>query len=138
MATGAASGLGKATAAGTDRLDVLVHNAGVLPRHRELGAAGQELTFATHVLGPLLLTDLLRPLLAASLPGFHRPTRPLLRNAEEGADTAVWPAADPVPGGRFWHDRAERPTHVLPGAGERREDVEAFWRYCADAAGITP
>ncbi|HEX7304645.1 SDR family NAD(P)-dependent oxidoreductase [Lentzea sp.] len=49
-----------------DRLDVLVHNAGVLPRERTETPEGHELTFATHVLGPLLLTDLLRPLLAAS------------------------------------------------------------------------
>ncbi|MFD5827419.1 SDR family NAD(P)-dependent oxidoreductase [Lentzea sp. NPDC060358] len=49
-----------------DRLDVLVHNAGVLPQQRTETPEGHELTFATHVLGPLLLTDLLRPLLAAS------------------------------------------------------------------------
>lgn len=49
-----------------DRLDVLVHNAGVLPAERKVSPDGHELTFATHVLGPLLMTDLLRPLLAAS------------------------------------------------------------------------
>ena len=49
-----------------DRLDVLVHNAGVLPAKRTVTSQGHELTLATHVLGPLLLTDLLRPALAAA------------------------------------------------------------------------
>jgi NAD(P)-dependent dehydrogenase (short-subunit alcohol dehydrogenase family) len=47
-----------------DRLDVLVHNAGVLPPERQESADGHEVTLATHVLGPLLMTELLRPLLA--------------------------------------------------------------------------
>ncbi|MGW5313867.1 SDR family NAD(P)-dependent oxidoreductase [Nocardia thailandica] len=47
-------------------IDVLVHNAGVLPPERRENSAGHELTFATHVLGPLLLTELVRPLLAAA------------------------------------------------------------------------
>ncbi|MET9225862.1 SDR family NAD(P)-dependent oxidoreductase [Lentzea sp. NPDC003310] len=202
-------------AAEIDRLDVLVHNAGVLPEKRIETGAGHELTFATHVLGPLLLTDLLRAKLAAapdprvvfvssggmytqrlraddpeyregtykgatayartkrmqvvlvpllteryaqdgikvhgmhpgwadtpgvagSLPGFHRLTRAFLRTPEEGADTVVWLAAtNPAPG-RFWHDRRERPTHVLPTTGEKPEDVVAFWQYCTSAAGILP
>lgn len=41
------------------RIDMLVHNAGVLPQERSVTAAGHETTFATHVLGPLLLTRLL-------------------------------------------------------------------------------
>jgi dehydrogenase/reductase SDR family protein 12 len=53
-------------AASLDRLDILVHNAGVLPQERTETEDGHELTFATHVLGPLLMTDLLRPLLAVS------------------------------------------------------------------------
>ena len=47
-------------------LDVLVHNAGVLPPGREETVDGHEVTLATHVLGPLLMTELLRPLLAAA------------------------------------------------------------------------
>ncbi len=47
-----------------DRVDVLVHNAGVLPPERRESADGHEVTLATHVLGPLLLTELLLPLLA--------------------------------------------------------------------------
>jgi NAD(P)-dependent dehydrogenase (short-subunit alcohol dehydrogenase family) len=51
------------------RLDVLVNNAGALPHARTLSADGIELTFATNVIGPFLLTNLLVPLLAASDPG---------------------------------------------------------------------
>lgn len=49
-----------------ETLDVLVHNAGVLPTDRAENSAGHELALATHVLGPLRLTDRLTPLLAAS------------------------------------------------------------------------
>ncbi|MGW6442228.1 SDR family NAD(P)-dependent oxidoreductase [Lentzea sp. NPDC055074] len=200
-------------AADIESLDVLVHNAGVLPQERQVTAEGHELTFATHVLGPVLLTDLLRPVLAASpnpqvvlvssggmytqrlraddpeyregaykgatayartkrmqvvlapllteryaadgiavhamhpgwadtpgvagsLPGFHKLTRTFLRTSEEGADTVVWLAATSHPGGRFWHDRRERPAHVLPGTAEEPDQVAGFWRYCLDAAGL--
>ena len=48
------------------QVDVLVHNAGVLPDARIESADGHELTLATHVLGPWLLTQALRPKLLAS------------------------------------------------------------------------
>ena len=48
------------------RVDVLVHNAGVLPDHRVLSPQGHEVTLATHVLGPWLLTRELLPRLRAS------------------------------------------------------------------------
>ena len=48
------------------RVDVLVHNAGVLPDSRIESADGHELTLATHVLGPWLLTSALLPRLRAS------------------------------------------------------------------------
>ncbi|UCE84715.1 MAG: SDR family NAD(P)-dependent oxidoreductase [Deltaproteobacteria bacterium] len=47
-------------------VDVLVHNAGVLPDARTLTSDGLELTFATHVVGPFLLTKLLRGALEQS------------------------------------------------------------------------
>ncbi len=47
-----------------DALDVLVHNAGAMPATRSESAQGHELTMALHVLGPLLMTELLRPTLA--------------------------------------------------------------------------
>jgi NAD(P)-dependent dehydrogenase (short-subunit alcohol dehydrogenase family) len=45
---------------------VLIHNAGVLPHERRETADGIELTFATNVLGPYLLTELLHERLRAS------------------------------------------------------------------------
>jgi len=51
------------------RLDVLVNNAGILPRERRLSSDGLELTFATNVLGPFLLTNILSGLLARSPSG---------------------------------------------------------------------
>ena len=48
-----------------DGIDALVHNAGVMTAQRSRSDDGNELTLATHVLGPLLMTELLAPLLAA-------------------------------------------------------------------------
>lgn len=178
-----------------DRVHGLVHNAGVMTSRRQESAQGHELSLASHVLGPHLMTALLLERLRAggvaggatvvwmssggmytaglraddleyrdgdydgvrayartkrmqvvladawadrllgsgvsvasmhpgwagtpgvvdSLPGFERLTRPLLRTAADGADTAVWLVATrPAPRGdhHFWHDRAERPTTV--------------------------
>jgi dehydrogenase/reductase SDR family member 12 len=50
------------------RLDVLVNNAGVMTDARELSADGIELTLATNVVGPFLLTNLLIPMLIDSAP----------------------------------------------------------------------
>ncbi|GAA2146652.1 SDR family NAD(P)-dependent oxidoreductase [Nocardioides koreensis] len=44
-----------------EHLDVLVHNAGAMPPERTESAQGHELTMALHVLGPVLMTELLRP-----------------------------------------------------------------------------
>jgi NAD(P)-dependent dehydrogenase (short-subunit alcohol dehydrogenase family) len=51
-----------------DRLDVLINNAGALLSERETSVDGYELSFATNVLGPFLLTSLLVPLLEDSAP----------------------------------------------------------------------
>ena len=47
-------------------IDVLVHNAGLLPDERTESRQGLEITFATHVAGPHRLTTRLRPALEAS------------------------------------------------------------------------
>ena len=204
-------------AAAQPRLDVLVHNAGVLPATRQTSAQGHELTLATHVLGPLLLTESLRPTLAAagqsrviwvssggmytqglptddleyrsgqyrgstayartkrvqvallplldhrwrsegiavhamhpgwadtagvasSLPGFHRVMRPALRDAEQGADTAVWLAAvvPPPASGKLWHDRRTRSPHRLPWTRHDEGEVRGVWRRLAGVVGIEP
>jgi dehydrogenase/reductase SDR family protein 12 len=54
--------------AGGEAVHVLVQNAGVLPPERRETDEGLELTFATNVLGPHLLTRLLRDRLVASAP----------------------------------------------------------------------
>jgi NAD(P)-dependent dehydrogenase (short-subunit alcohol dehydrogenase family) len=46
-----------------DRLDVLVHNAGSMSATRTESPQGHELSMSLHVLGPVLMTELLRPVL---------------------------------------------------------------------------
>lgn len=61
-----------------------------------------------------------------SLPGFRQVMGPLLRDAQQGADTLVWLAAAPeglIRGGGFWLDRARRTRHKLPST--RSSDAEA-------------
>ncbi|GAA3240519.1 hypothetical protein GCM10017691_42720 [Pseudonocardia petroleophila] len=70
------------------------------------------------------------PGLASSLPGFGRLIGPLLRTAEQGADTAVWLAAarsSDVGTGRFWHDRRPRPEHYVPWTRETPAERDALW-----------
>jgi NAD(P)-dependent dehydrogenase (short-subunit alcohol dehydrogenase family) len=50
-------------------LDVLVHNAGFMPTERAESPEGLELAFATHVVGPHVLTKLLRPALERAAQG---------------------------------------------------------------------
>jgi NAD(P)-dependent dehydrogenase (short-subunit alcohol dehydrogenase family) len=50
------------------RLDVLINNAGVMTQARVVAADGIELTLATNVIGPFLLTNLLIPVLEKSAP----------------------------------------------------------------------
>jgi dehydrogenase/reductase SDR family member 12 len=52
----------------TDRLDILIHNASVLLPERRASADGLEMTLATNLIGPFLLSHLLLPLLEKSAP----------------------------------------------------------------------
>jgi dehydrogenase/reductase SDR family protein 12 len=52
--------------AGTERLDVLVHNAGVLMSHHEQTDDGLETTSQVQLVAPFLLTSLLFPLLSGT------------------------------------------------------------------------
>lgn len=83
------------------------------------------------------------PGVEAALPGFRTVMRPLLRNAEQGADTLVWLAADDEPlahNGGFWLDRRLRSIHKLPTT--RRTDTRArraqLWEWVAQRAGAGP
>src|SRR6478609_3904896 len=193
------------------RLHAVVHNAGVMPPRRTTTPEGHELTLATHVLGPHVLTYGLREALAGgrvvvvtsggaygqrldvddpefatgdysgvtayartkrmqlvltelwardlaaddirvhsmhpgwadtpgvtdSLPRFAAVTGPLLRDADSGADTAVWLTAtgDPIGTGGFWHDRRRRPTHYAPVGIETPQQVAQFWDFVRDTTG---
>ena len=80
------------------------------------------------------------PGLAESLPRFRTLLRPLLRTADEGADTIAWLAADDAGArsdGAFWFDRAPRAAHRLrrtreADTGERRERL---WAWCEARSG---
>ncbi|WP_395695935.1 SDR family NAD(P)-dependent oxidoreductase [Nocardioides sp.] len=188
-----------------EHVDVLVHNAGAMPPERTESPQGHEMTMALHVLGPVLMTELLAPHLddgrvvlvtsggmhaqrlrdddpeylvgdyspttayarskraqvellpilqrrwgargvtvhathpgwadtpgvADSLPTFRRVTGPLLRDAAGGADTTVWLAATQPPpeGGRLWHDRRPRPTHLLPRTRTGDAERQRLWAW---------
>jgi NAD(P)-dependent dehydrogenase (short-subunit alcohol dehydrogenase family) len=76
------------------------------------------------------------PGLERSLPRFYKLMKPALRSPEEGADTIVWLGAANVPGGGFWHDREERPTHVLPRTRESEEQRARLWAECVRLTGL--
>lgn len=204
--------------AGEERIDVLVNNASVLAGERTRTQDGFELTLATNLLAPFLLTNLLIPRMvrsapariitvssggmytealdvpglemdaddyrgaaayartkraqvvltelwaerldgtgvvahsmhpgwvntpgvASSLPTFYRVAGPLLRNADQGADTIVWLAAATGPldsSGRFWLDRRPRATHRLKrtAAGDAQRD--RLWDYLGEATDWKP
>lgn len=198
-----------------EKVDVLVHNAAILPEAREETQAGLEKTLATNLLGPFLLTSLLlerlrkagdarvihvssggmytqrldlgkllhppapfdgvvqyartkralvllnelwaarEPTIAFysmhpgwadtggvqdALPRFWRLTRPILRNTEEAADTAIWLAIAPhIDGasGTFWFDRQARTTYLLPGTREEPDERARLWSWCEHWSGLT-
>ncbi len=74
-----------------------------------------------------------------ALPVFRVLVRPIIRDLDAGADTIVWLGAAPEARestGGFWHDRRERPTHYLLGAG-RETDAERqrLWDLCRSLMG---
>ncbi len=79
----------------------------------------------------------------AGIPGFGKVMGPLLRSAEQGADTMVWLAADESveeKTGAFWHDRAIRSTHKFKATA--RTDTPArratLWAWCQQHTGVSP
>lgn len=80
------------------------------------------------------------PGITDSLPRFSRVLSPILRTADEGADTAVWLLAAPEVGrtsGQFWHDRRPRPTSYLPFTRHTDDDARRLWDYCSVATGAS-
>ncbi|MEM8903825.1 MAG: SDR family NAD(P)-dependent oxidoreductase [Actinomycetota bacterium] len=79
-----------------------------------------------------------------ALPTFNKVLGPLLRTADQGADTLVWLAADdgePLDtNGGFWLDRRQRSIHKAPNTRksdtpERRNDL---WDWVVETSGIDP
>jgi dehydrogenase/reductase SDR family member 12 len=68
-----------------------------------------------------------------SLPGFRRVMHPLLRSAEQGADTMAWLAAAPearASNGAFWLDRRPRATTVFPWTRTPACEAARLWSWC--------
>ena len=198
-----------------NRLDVLINNAGTLLSEKGISIDGFDLSFATNVLGPFLLTNLLIPMLKtskpsriinissggmysqkldvdelvkgkrpfngvtayaqakraqviltelwaeelagtgvtvnamhpgwvdtpglqSSLPTFHRLMQKSLRNLEQGTDTIIWLAvAHSVARstGKFWFDRRQRSTHILPGTNTSLSERQLLWDACIQLCG---
>ncbi len=77
-----------------------------------------------------------------SLPTFRALTGPLLRSADEGADTLVWLTAADIPleqSGSFWLDRRPRAIHRL--SSTRRSDTaderRRLWEWCVERTGVS-
>jgi hypothetical protein len=78
------------------------------------------------------------PGVQSSLPRFRKLTRPLLRDADQGADTIFWLASAPEPAsnpGLFWHDREPRTLHRVPWTREAPADRERLWNECERLTG---
>ncbi len=70
-----------------------------------------------------------------SLPRFRTITGPILRTADQGADTILWLAGHRVPSGRFWLDRAPRATAKVPGFGHTQELAAQAWEIVCEQSG---
>ncbi|MAT05304.1 MAG: dehydrogenase [Acidimicrobiaceae bacterium] len=81
------------------------------------------------------------PGVEAALPGFRKVMGPLLRDADQGADTLVWLAGDAAPldhNGGFWLDRRLRSIHKLPTTKktDTPERRERLWSWVTERAGL--
>lgn len=119
---GAVRAIGERLAASP--VDVLVHNAGVLPDERQETRDGLELTLATHVVGPFLLTQLLRSRLEESEDGR------VLWVSSGGMYTRRLQVADPN-----WKRRAY--DGVTAYAETKRAQVVLAQRFAEEFAGTS-
>ena len=79
------------------------------------------------------------PGVTESSPVFGSLMKPILRTAREGADTVVWLVSGDealTSTGKFWHDRAVRPTHYPSWRKDSPEARDALWASVVDATGI--
>jgi NAD(P)-dependent dehydrogenase (short-subunit alcohol dehydrogenase family) len=82
------------------------------------------------------------PGVRSSLPGFAKLMGPILRTADQGADTVVWLAAAPEgveSTGGFWLDRRPRWEHKVPWTRLHESEFvdagAALWAWCAGRTG---
>ena len=76
------------------------------------------------------------PGVSEALPTFQRLTGPILRDASDGGDTAVWLVATRPPSHspHFWHDRAQRPTTF---GWQRPQDAAVVARFLDEVSTVT-
>ena len=76
------------------------------------------------------------PGVSEALPTFQRLTGPILRDAADGGDTAVWLVATRPwsQSPHFWHDRAQRPTTF---GWQRPQDAAAVTRFLDAVSEMT-
>lgn len=127
---------------GTTAVDGLVHNAGVMPPQRTESVDGHELTVATHVLGPVLMTELLRPVLRRSATGAR-----VVFVASGGMYTQSLPVEDPQfergeYGGAVAYARSKRMQVELTPVLARRWNADTVTVHTmhpgwADTPGVT-
>ena len=81
------------------------------------------------------------PGVAASLPTFRRVMGPLLRNADQGADTIVWLSTDSdalESSGEFWMDRRPRSKHRLKRTEAGDDQADLLWDFLSEATDWVP
>jgi dehydrogenase/reductase SDR family protein 12 len=73
------------------------------------------------------------------MPVFRALTGPIIRTAEQGADTIVWLGAAPEAirsTGELWHDRHPRPFTYAFGAGADDDHARTrLWQHVTELAG---
>lgn len=76
------------------------------------------------------------PGVSEALPTFQKLTGPILRDAADGGDTAVWLVATrpSSQSPHFWHDRAQRPTTF---GWQRPEDAGVVARFLDEVSAMT-
>jgi len=80
------------------------------------------------------------PGVTESLPRFDKVMGPILRDADEGADTSTWlVGAEPRPrGGGLWMDRRQRSTTFFGRHAPTSDERRRMWEWVASAVDVSP
>ena len=128
----------RAIVEGESRLDVLIHNAGGLLPERKVSEDGHEVTFATMVLGPFMLTRALVPLLSSTpeqsraVDRQRRHVHPVAGRRRARDDARGLQGGDRLRPGQAGASRAER------GVGEAAARGRVWWCTPCIPDGPTP